>query len=108
VISFLEHVGAATWDESIKSLKAAGTLVTCGAKHRTEGRTRSPFPIFSRQLSLIGSYMGTMSELHEVLGHVFCRTPQAGDDHIFPLKDIVALDEYMEKSQMFLQIVLNP
>src|SRR5712671_1673273 len=27
----LEHVGAATWDESVKSLKAAGTLVTCGA-----------------------------------------------------------------------------
>src|SRR6266566_2822183 len=27
----IEHVGAATWQESIKSLKPAGTLVTCGA-----------------------------------------------------------------------------
>src|SRR2546430_11328055 len=27
----MEHVGAATWDESVKSLKTAGTLVTCGA-----------------------------------------------------------------------------
>src|SRR5205085_11682598 len=27
----IEHVGAATWEESIKSLKPAGTLVTCGA-----------------------------------------------------------------------------
>ena len=27
----VEHVGAATWDESLKSLKSGGTLVTCGA-----------------------------------------------------------------------------
>ena len=27
----IEHVGPATWDESVKSLKPAGTLVTCGA-----------------------------------------------------------------------------
>ena len=27
----VEHVGAATWDESVKSLKSGGTLVTCGA-----------------------------------------------------------------------------
>src|SRR5271168_592961 len=27
----IEHVGAATWEESIKSLKPGGTLVTCGA-----------------------------------------------------------------------------
>ena len=26
-----EHVGPATWQESLKSLKPAGTLVTCGA-----------------------------------------------------------------------------
>ena len=27
----VEHVGAATWDESVRSLKSSGTLVTCGA-----------------------------------------------------------------------------
>ena len=27
----MEHVGAATWDESVKLLKPGGTLVTCGA-----------------------------------------------------------------------------
>src|SRR5262249_14549382 len=27
----VEHVGAATWDESMRSLKTGGTLVTCGA-----------------------------------------------------------------------------
>src|SRR5450432_278147 len=63
----IEHVGAATWDESIKSLKAGGTLVTCGA---TTGPTVGIDlrHLFARQLKLMGSYMGTMGELNEVLG----------------------------------------
>src|ERR1700758_1525430 len=57
----VEHVGPATWDESVKSLKPAGTLVTCGA---TTGPQAS-FDLrvlFTRQLSFLGSYMGTMGE----------------------------------------------
>jgi NADPH:quinone reductase-like Zn-dependent oxidoreductase len=103
----LEHVGAATWDESVKSLKSAGTLVTCGATTGPKVEIDLRF-LFSRQLSLLGSYMGTMSELHEVLGHVFAGRLKPVIDHIFPLKDIRSAHEYMEKSQMFGKIVLNP
>ncbi len=103
----LEHVGAATWDESVKSLKAAGTLVTCGATTGPKAEIDLRF-LFSRQLSLLGSYMGTMSELHEVLGHVFAGRLKPVIDHIFPLKDIRIAHEYLEKSQMFGKIVLNP
>src|SRR5207244_7728310 len=66
----LEHVGAATWDESVKSLKPGGTLVTCGATTGPNVGIDLRF-LYSRQLTLLGSYMGTMGELHEVLGHVF-------------------------------------
>ena len=66
----IEHVGAATWDESLKCLKPAGTLVTCGATTGFNASIDLRF-LFSRQLSLLGSYMGTMAELREVLGHVF-------------------------------------
>ena len=103
----LEHVGSATWDESVKSLKAAGTLVTCGATTGPKVELDLRF-LFSRQLSLLGSYMGTMSELHEVLSHVFAGRLKPVIDHIFPLKDIRSAHEYMEKSQMFGKIVLNP
>jgi NADPH:quinone reductase-like Zn-dependent oxidoreductase len=103
----LEHVGSATWDESVKSLKSAGTLVTCGATTGPKVEIDLRF-LFSRQLSLLGSYMGTMSELHEVLGHVFAGRLKPVIDHIFPLKDIRSAHEYMEKSQMFGKIVLNP
>ena len=103
----IEHVGQATWDESVKSLKASGTLVTCGATTGPNVGIDLRF-LFSRQLSLLGSYMGTMSELHEVLSHVFAGRLKPVIDHIFPLKDTRIAHEYMEKSQMFGKIVLNP
>jgi NADPH:quinone reductase-like Zn-dependent oxidoreductase len=103
----VEHVGAATWDESVKSLKTAGTLVTCGA-------TTGPSVgvdlrhLFARQLRLLGSYMGTMGELHEVLGHVFAGQLKPVVDRAFPLQEVRAAHEYLEQSQMFGKVLLNP
>ncbi|MGA2919873.1 MAG: zinc-binding dehydrogenase [Candidatus Sulfotelmatobacter sp.] len=102
----VEHVGAATWDESVRSLKTGGTLVTCGA-------TTGPNVaidlrhLFARQLSLLGSYMGTMGELHEVLKHLFGGRLKPVVDRVFPLSDIRAAHEYLEKSQMFGKVVLS-
>jgi len=103
----VEHVGSATWDESVRCLKSGGVLVTCGATTGPQVGIDLRF-LFSRQLSLLGSYMGTMSELHEVLGHVFAGRLKPVVDHIFSLGDARAAHEYMEKSQMFGKIVLNP
>jgi len=103
----IEHVGKATWEESVRSLKAGGTLVTCGATTGPKVDLDLRF-LFSRQLALLGSYMGTMSELHEVLGHVFAGRLKPVIDRAFPLKEIRAAHEYLEKSQMFGKIVLNP
>jgi NADPH:quinone reductase-like Zn-dependent oxidoreductase len=103
----LEHVGPATWDESLRSLKAAGTLVTCGATTGPQVSIDLRF-VYSRQLSVLGSYMGTMGELHEVLKHVFSGRFKPVVDRTFPLKEARAAHEYMEKSQMFGKIVLNP
>jgi NADPH:quinone reductase-like Zn-dependent oxidoreductase len=103
----VEHVGAATWDESVRSLKTGGTLVTCGA-------TTGPNVgvdlrhLFGRQLSLLGSYMGTMGELHEVLQHIFAGRLKPVVDRTFPLSELRAAHEYLEKSQMFGKIVVNP
>jgi hypothetical protein len=96
----LEHVGPATWDESVRSLKPAGTLVTCGATSGPQVGIDLRF-VYSRQLSILGSYMGTMGELYEVLKHVFSGTLKPVVDRSFPLKDARAAHEYMEKSAMF-------
>src|SRR6266404_1810080 len=103
----VEHVGAATWDESVKSLKTGGKLVTCGA---TTGPTvgLDLRHLFARRLTLLGSYMGTMGELHEVLKHVFAGRLKPVVDRAFPLSELRAAHEYLEKSQMFGKIVVNP
>src|SRR5579863_9855362 len=107
VDTVIEHVGAATWDESVKSLKSGGTLVTCGA---TTGPSAAIDlrHLFARQLSLLGSYMGTMGELHEVLKHVFAGRLKPVVDRAFPLSEVRAAHEYLEKSQMFGKIVVSP
>jgi NADPH:quinone reductase-like Zn-dependent oxidoreductase len=103
----IEHVGAATWDESVKCLKPGGILVTCGATTGPNVGFDLRF-LFSRQLSLLGSYMGTMGELYEVLGHVFAGRLKPVVDRTFPLRDVRTAHEYLEKSQMFGKVVLNP
>ena len=103
----VEHVGAATWDESVKSLKSGGTLVTCGATTGPNVNIDLRH-LFARQLTLLGSYMGTMGELHEVLRHVFAGRLKPVVDRVFPLSETRAANEYLEKSQMFGKIVVNP
>jgi NADPH:quinone reductase-like Zn-dependent oxidoreductase len=103
----IEHVGAATWEESVKSLKPAGTLVTCGATTGVAAAIDLRF-LYSKQFSILGSYMGTMGELYEVLRHVFAGRLKPVVDRTFPLKEARAAHEHLEKSQMFGKIVLNP
>jgi NADPH:quinone reductase-like Zn-dependent oxidoreductase len=103
----IEHVGSATWDESMKSLKPAGRLVTCGATTGPNAAIELRF-IYSRQLSILGSYMGTMGELYDVLGHVFAGRLKPVVDRTFPLKDLRVAHEHMGKSGMFGKIVVNP
>jgi NADPH:quinone reductase-like Zn-dependent oxidoreductase len=103
----VEHVGTATWEESMKSLKPGGTIVTCGATTGPDAAFDLRF-LFARQLSFLGSYMGTMGELYDVLGHVFAGRLKPVVDRVFPLKEARAAHEHMEASQMFGKIVLNP
>ncbi len=102
----VEHVGTATWEESMRSLTPGGTIVTCGATTGHNAAFDLRF-LFSRQLNFLGSYMGTMSELYEVLSHVFAGRLKLVVDRTFPLQETRAAHEYMEKSEMFGKIVLT-
>ncbi len=102
----VEHVGAATWDDSLRSLKTGGTLVTCGATTGPEVKLELRH-LFARQLRLLGSYMGTMAELLEVLGQVFAGRLKPVVDRTFPLSEIREAHEYLEKSRMFGKVILK-
>jgi NADPH:quinone reductase-like Zn-dependent oxidoreductase len=103
----VEHVGQATWGESMKSLKPGGAIVTCGATTGPKVDLDLRF-LFSKQFSFLGSYMGTMGDLHEVLKHVVSGKIKGVVDSTFPLSEARAAHDRMEKSQMFGKIVLKP
>lgn len=57
-----EHIGPQTWEGSIRSLAKGGRLVTCGATSGPSVPLDLRY-VFSRQLSILGSMMGTRAEL---------------------------------------------
>ena len=102
-----EHVGIATWADSIKSLKYGGTLVTCGATTGHEAALDLRV-LFARQLSFHGSYMGSMGELDEVLKHVFAGKLKPVVDRTFPLSETRAAHEYLAGGEQFGKVVVVP
>jgi NADPH:quinone reductase-like Zn-dependent oxidoreductase len=103
----IEHVGAATWQKSIESLAATGRLVTCGATTGYDAKVDLRF-LFSRQLSLLGSFMGSMGELHQVLRFVFRKQLRPVIDRVYPLREIRAAHERLENKEQFGKVVVVP
>ena len=101
-----EHVGTATWDDSIASLAASGRLVTCGATTGYDAKIDLRF-LFSRQLSFLGSYMGTKSELQTVMKLVTAGRLKPVIDRVFPLVEAAAAHAYLESGQQFGKVVLR-
>jgi NADPH:quinone reductase-like Zn-dependent oxidoreductase len=101
-----EHVGTATWEDSLASLAPSGRLVTCGATTGFDAKIDLRF-LFSRQLSLLGSYMGTKTELHTVLKLVAAGRLKPVVDRIFPLAEAAAAHSYLESGQQFGKVVLH-
>src|SRR3984893_7502550 len=101
-----EHVGTATWDDSLASLALAGRLVTCGNTTGYDAKIDLRF-LFSRQLSLLGSYMGVKSELHTIMKLVSSGHLKPVVDRTFPLAEAVAAHAYLESGQQFGKVVLK-
>ena len=102
-----EHVGQATWDQSMASLKPGGRLVTCGATTGYDARIDIRF-LFSRNLSVLGSYMGRRDELYKVMGLVARGKLHAVVDRVLPLQRCAEAHAAMERREHFGKIVLTP
>jgi NADPH:quinone reductase-like Zn-dependent oxidoreductase len=101
-----EHVGTATWDDSVASLAPCGRLVTCGTTTGYDAKVDLRF-LFVRQLSLLGSYMGTKTELHTVMKLVAAGRLKPIVDRIFPLSEAAAAHRYLESGSQFGKVVLK-
>jgi NADPH:quinone reductase-like Zn-dependent oxidoreductase len=103
----VEHVGAATWPKSLESLAPGGRLVTCGATTGFDTRIDLRY-LFSKQWSVLGSFMGTMGELHQVLKFVFRGQLKPVIDRVYPLAEIRAAHERLENKEQFGKVVVRP
>ena len=102
----IEHVGEATWPKSVRALARGGRLVTCGATTGASGALNLS-ALFSKRLSILGSYMGTKGELLRVALFFFAGQLKPVIDATFPLHEAAHAHRRMEESGQFGKIVLE-
>ena len=100
-----EHVGPATLEESIKSIRRGGRVVFCGSTSGARAEIGMPRLFFS-QADLLGSTMGNAGEFEAVL-----RAIDAGlrpvVDSTFPLDDVVAALERLDQAEQQGKVTLR-
>jgi len=101
-----EHVGEATWDQSVYSLAVGGRLVTCGATTGREGNLNIGY-LFARQLSILGSFMGHKSELFAVLELFKRGLLKPVIDTVLPLERAADAHRRLENREQFGKVVLK-
>lgn len=102
----IENVGEAVWPMAMKSLVRSGRLVTCGA---TTG-DQPPADlrrIFIRQLQILGSTHGDLSEFRALLSFMEQSGIRPVIDSEYPLDRVHDALERLESGQQFGKIALN-
>ncbi|WP_255152321.1 zinc-binding dehydrogenase [Halorarius halobius] len=103
----VDHIGAATWHDSIKSLANGGRVVTCGAT--TGGRPKTDLDrIFWNQLSVIGSSMGDPGEVDDVLELVWSGDLEPRIRAELPMSETARAHEMIENREGFGKVVTRP
>lgn len=100
-----ENVGEAVWPAAMKSLVRGGRLVTCGATSGDQPGADLR-RLFIRQLRVLGSTLGTLSELHDLLA--FCQRHGVRPviEQTFALDEVHAALSRLESGEQFGKIAL--
>jgi zinc-binding alcohol dehydrogenase/oxidoreductase len=101
----IESVGPATWEQSVRSLRAGGRLVVCGG---TSGpRVELTLPrVFFKQIEIIGSSMGSYQEFAQLSALVEHGLPIQIDE-VVDLADYPSALDRMERGEQLGKIVLR-
>ncbi|MHC3439063.1 zinc-binding dehydrogenase [Natrialbaceae archaeon A-gly3] len=103
----VEHVGAPTWQDSIKSLAKGGRLVTCGGTGGGNPETDIP-RIFWNQLEIIGSTMATPEQVDDVMELVWDGTFEPAIRDVLPMSETPRAHEMLEEREGFGKVVVRP
>jgi NADPH:quinone reductase-like Zn-dependent oxidoreductase len=101
----VETVGPATWDQSVRALKAGGRLVLCGGTSGPSVELNLP-RLFFKQIEIIGSTMGSYQEFAEVTAMVANGLPVLVDE-VYPLTDYPDALARLEDGSQLGKIVLS-
>jgi NADPH:quinone reductase-like Zn-dependent oxidoreductase len=101
----VEHVGAATWESSIRAVRWGGRIVTCGATagHEVPLNLRM---LFFKQLSLLGSTMGSFADLRQAWALVQAGRIVPVVDDVLPMSRIGAAHARIEGRSVVGKVVL--
>ncbi|MBW2522587.1 MAG: zinc-binding dehydrogenase [Deltaproteobacteria bacterium] len=101
-----DHVGGELFEKSLAAVRWGGRVVTCGAtagfKPAIDLRA-----IFFRQLEILGSTMGRLSDLREALPMMLAGRLRSVVDRVMPLCEARAAHEALEGRQVFGKLVLS-
>lgn len=86
VDAVIETVGAATWDLSLRALRPGGTVVVAGATSGGDPPAQLN-RVFYRQISVVGSTMGTRSEFERLIVLMTRTGLRPRIDHTYPLAE---------------------
>ena len=103
----LEHFGQASWQQSITSLAKNGRLVTCGVTTGNEGQIDIR-KMYQKQLSLLGSALGSSSELRTIIQLANNGMLNPVVDQTLPLSKAQLGHQILEYRSNFGKICLSP
>ena len=103
----LEHVGAATWDKSIKSLAKNGRLVSCGVTTGNIGEINIR-KMYQKQLTIMGSALGTSQELRRLVRLAEQGLLKPIIDRTLPLEQAADAHQLLESRKNFGKVCLIP
>jgi NADPH:quinone reductase-like Zn-dependent oxidoreductase len=102
-----DTVGETVWAECLRSLGLGGRLVTSGATTGSRGITEIRL-VFWKQLSILGSTMGTPAEFRRVMRMVFRGDLVPMIHETLPLAEARRAHALLEKGGVFGKLVLEP
>jgi NADPH:quinone reductase-like Zn-dependent oxidoreductase len=102
----IDHVGSATFGNSLQALRMGGTLVSAGVTSGKNVNIDIQF-LYRNELTISGSYVYTMGEFYQVLKMVREGRLKPIVSHVFHLKDAARAQQMMEEERQFGKLVLN-
>ncbi len=103
----VEHVGPATWRQSMSALARNGRLVTCGATTGPKVELLLPH-LFIKNLSVLGSTMGPRSAYPYLFERLADGRFRPVVDRVMPMSDARRAHELLEGREVIGKIVLVP